>query len=253
MLVAAHVPRVQARLKKAKCNVQTYSADENAGAEWTARNVDVSQDGLRFDLTQDGVTQDRYFLPMSGRHNLENAVAALAVGLSQGCSPKDLAAGLATFTGIARRQSVVAEEGGIRVLDDFAHHPTAVQRTLEGLRERWPDGRLIAVFEPRSATSSRAVFQDAYAEAFGAANEAIIAKVGRPEIPAHERLDPDKLASAIQARGGRARHVPEVDDIVRILANDTVAGDTVVIMSNGGFGGIHTKVRQALKARFAAD
>ena len=150
--------------------------------------------------------------------------------------------------GGARRQSLGIEDRGVRVLDDFAHHPTAVRLTLEGLREA-DVGRLWAIFEPRSATSSRAVFQSEYAQAFAAAHEVIVAQVGRPEIPEDERLNPTRLAEELSQTGPRGRHLAAVDAIVRTVVAEARAGDTVVIMSNGGFGGIHSKLAQALKAR----
>jgi UDP-N-acetylmuramate: L-alanyl-gamma-D-glutamyl-meso-diaminopimelate ligase len=186
---------------------------------------------------------------MFGLYNVENAVAAVATWASRGLNPQEIAEALSSFQGVARRQTVRAEIRGVRVIDDFAHHPTAVRETLAGLAARYPESRLIAVFEPRSATSSRAYFQAEYAEAFRDARRVIIAGVGRPEIPEAERLDIAKLARDITKNGGNAEQVPAVEDIVAKLSREAGSGDTIVIMSNGGFGGIFEKLEAALLSR----
>jgi UDP-N-acetylmuramate: L-alanyl-gamma-D-glutamyl-meso-diaminopimelate ligase len=132
------------------------------------------------------------------------------------------------------------------VIDDFAHHPTAVFETLSALRSGYPDRRIWAVFEPRSASSCRRVFQDAFAAAFGAADEVIVAAVFRSSLPAPERLDADRLVADVRARGARARHIPDNDGIVTTIVREHRDGDVVVLMSNGGFGGIHRKLIRAL-------
>lgn len=248
ILACVSQPRVLPRTLGAKARVETYSARPGADALWCAKDLEVTPQGTRFSLTRGGEGLGRYDLPLFGVYNVENAVAAAATALSLGLSSAELAQGLASFKGVARRQSVRAEIGGVRVVDDFAHHPTAVQETLAGLRARFPEGRLIAVFEPRSATSSRAYFQQDYARAFGAASEVIIAGVGRPEIPAAERLDIERLAKDISAAGVPATNIAGVDDIVAKLSGGRRSGDTIVIMSNGGFGGIFEKLERALRS-----
>jgi UDP-N-acetylmuramate: L-alanyl-gamma-D-glutamyl-meso-diaminopimelate ligase len=160
-----------------------------------------------------------------------------------------IAAGLAGFRGVARRQTVRVDHAGIKLVDDFAHHPTAVRETLAGLRARFPGARLTAIFEPRSATSSRAFFQQDYAAAFGDADRVIIAGVGRPEIPEAERLDVARLAADIAATGRAASNLTTVDAIVATLEGDARAGDVWVVMSNGGFGGIFEKLEAVIRAR----
>jgi UDP-N-acetylmuramate: L-alanyl-gamma-D-glutamyl-meso-diaminopimelate ligase len=134
----------------------------------------------------------------------------------------------------------------VTILDDFAHHPTAVHETLAALRTGYPDRRIWAVFEPRSASSCRRVFQDDFARAFGAADEVIIAAVFRSSLPESERLDASRLVEDLRASGQRARHLPDNDDIIRTIVSERQAGDVVVLMSNGGFGGIHRRLLQAL-------
>jgi len=132
------------------------------------------------------------------------------------------------------------------VLDDFAHHPTAVRETLSAVRAAHPAARIWAVFEPRSASSCRRVFQDDFAKSFDAADEIVIAGVFRASLPEAERLSGDELVAALTARGQRARHLPDVDTIVRTIVAEHRAGDVVVLMSNGGFGGIHQRLLQAI-------
>jgi UDP-N-acetylmuramate: L-alanyl-gamma-D-glutamyl-meso-diaminopimelate ligase len=132
------------------------------------------------------------------------------------------------------------------VLDDFAHHPTAVHETLAALRTGYPSRRIWAVFEPRSASSCRRVFQDDFARAFEGADEVVLAAVFRSSLPESERLSPERLVADLLVRGRRARYIPEVGDIVRTIAAERAAGDIVVLMSNGGFGGIHRKLLDAL-------
>jgi UDP-N-acetylmuramate: L-alanyl-gamma-D-glutamyl-meso-diaminopimelate ligase len=135
----------------------------------------------------------------------------------------------------------------VTVLDDFAHHPTAVHETLAALRTGYPSRRVWAVFEPRSASSCRRVFQQDFAAAFGAADEVVIAGVFRSSLPESERLSVEQLVDDLCRQGQRARHIPAVDDIVRTIVAEHREGDVVVLMSNGGFGGIHQKLLQALE------
>jgi len=153
---------------------------------------------------------------------------------------------LRTFKGIKRRLEVVGTADGVTVMDDFAHHPTAVHETLLALRSGYPDRRIWAVFEPRSASSCRRVFQEDFARAFGAADEVIVAAVFRSSLPESERLSAEQLVEDLQARTQRARYIAAVDDIVGTLVNEHRTGDIVVLMSNGGFGGIHQKLLKAL-------
>jgi UDP-N-acetylmuramate: L-alanyl-gamma-D-glutamyl-meso-diaminopimelate ligase len=150
---------------------------------------------------------------------------------------------------VKRRQELLGVAGGVRVYEDFAHHPTAVRETLRGLRERHPEGRLIAAFEPRSATASRRTHQAAYPAAFESADVTFIAPVGRAEIAESERLDRDAIAAEITARGGDARAPADLDEVLAGVVASAGEGDTIVLMSNGTFGGIYDRVIAALAAR----
>ena len=249
IIACQSAPRVMERMRNASCEVWTYSARPGVAADWSARDVRSDAAGASFEICRPDAKVGGFHLDLAGIHNVENAVAAVAFAISAGLEVTEIEEALATFRGVERRQTVRAEVDGIRIVDDFAHHPTAVRETVAAVRQRYPDGRLFAVYEPRTATSARAYFQDAYAEAFDAADETIIAGVGRKEIVDDERLDVDKLACDIAKRGGRARAIPEVDAIVTTLAAEAKRGDTLLFMSNGGFGGIHGKMKGALLSR----
>jgi UDP-N-acetylmuramate: L-alanyl-gamma-D-glutamyl-meso-diaminopimelate ligase len=173
-------------------------------------------------------------------------VAAIGVGAHLGLTAPVLADGLRSFKGIKRRLETVGVASGVTVLDDFAHHPTAVHETLSALRAGYPGRRVWAVFEPRSASSCRRVFQDDFARAFGQADEVILAAVFRSALPEAERLDAAQLVADLNRRGQPARHIPDVDAIVDTIVRERRSGDVVVLMSNGGFGGIHGKLLTAL-------
>jgi UDP-N-acetylmuramate: L-alanyl-gamma-D-glutamyl-meso-diaminopimelate ligase len=193
-----------------------------------------------FDLFAGGVSCGRYALRVPGLHNVRNAIASIAACAEGfGASEREARGHLALFEGVRRRQDLLGEPGGVRVYDDFAHHPTAVDETLRALRARHPDGSLWVAFEPRSATACRAVHQGAYARAFEAADRVLFAPLGRTSIPESERLDLVRLARDI---GPRAEALDGVDAIVERIAAGARAGDTVALLSNGAFGGIHGKL-----------
>jgi len=193
----------------------------------------------------------QFELPALGLYNVRNATAALAVGAAAGLDAVALAEGLKRFQGVRRRLEHRGQAGGVDVYDDFAHHPTAIAETLAGIRSAYPDRRLWAVFEPRSATSCRRVFHDDFVRAFGEgrADEVLVAAVYRSALPEADRLSPAKLVSDLEDAGVRARHIPAVADIVATLADETRPGDLVVVMSNGGFDDIHRKLLTALAGK----
>jgi UDP-N-acetylmuramate: L-alanyl-gamma-D-glutamyl-meso-diaminopimelate ligase len=183
---------------------------------------------------------------MAGEHNVRNALAALAVGADMGVPFETLRQGLSQFQGVKRRLEVVGERRGVTVYDDFAHHPTAVAETLRAVRAALPGRRIWAIFEPRSASSCRRVFQRDFAQAFEAADEVVIATVFRSSLPESERLSESELVADLSAAGVAARHLPDIDAIVTAVAAEARDGDLVLVMSNGGFGGIQGKLLQAL-------
>ncbi len=214
---------------------------------WLGASVAAQGGASPFDLFVGGSAVGRVLSPMTGEHNRRNAIAAIALAAeAAGVPVHELVHHLAAFRGVRRRQELLGVADGVSVYEDFAHHPTAVRETLIGMRARHPEGALVAVFEPRSATASRRIHQDAYASAFLAADVTLLAPVGRPEIEAGERLDVAAVAERIRSEGRRAEAAASIDAIVERLHATTRPGDTIVIMSNGAFGGIYDRVLVSL-------
>ena len=245
LLIGADSPNAKALVPTAVSPVETFGLDETA--TWRGSAIE-HRDGLtRFDVHRDGTLFGRFESPLLGAHNVRNALAAIAVGARVGITAQTLVEGLRQFKGIKRRLETVGVANGVTVLDDFAHHPTAVHETLAALRTGYPGRRVWAVFEPRSASSCRRIFQDDFAKAFGAADEVILAAVFRSSLPEAERLSAEQLVDDLTRQGRHARHIPEIDDIVSTIVRERRDGDVVALMSNGGFGGIHGKLLQALR------
>jgi UDP-N-acetylmuramate: L-alanyl-gamma-D-glutamyl-meso-diaminopimelate ligase len=245
LLVGADSPHAKALVPTAVSPVETFGLDE--GATWRGSAVEHRDGVTRFDVHREGKAFGRFESPLLGIHNVRNALAAIAAGTRVGLTPETLAEGLRQFKGIKRRLETVGVAKGVTVLDDFAHHPTAVHETLSALRTGYPGRRVWAVFEPRSASSCRRVFQADFARAFSAADEVVLAAVFRSSLPESERLSAEQLVEDLSREGRHARHIPEIDDIVSTIVRERRDGDVVVLMSNGGFGGIHGKLLQALR------
>jgi UDP-N-acetylmuramate: L-alanyl-gamma-D-glutamyl-meso-diaminopimelate ligase len=204
----------------------------------------ISYDG---NLSSFTISGERYTIPMSGEFNVRNAAMAVCAALFSGLNADEIREGLLSFSGIARRQELKGVAGGVKVIDDFAHHPTAIDLAIDALRQRYPCENLWIIFEPRSNTTRRKVFQIPLANALSRADRAIVAGVPDPEkVAEHDRLDPRQLVSDIKAQGTDAWFIDEVDDIVRHVAAEASPGDVVAVLSNGGFGGIHGKLLEAL-------
>jgi UDP-N-acetylmuramate: L-alanyl-gamma-D-glutamyl-meso-diaminopimelate ligase len=239
--------------KRARADVSFYALEgqdtHGVSPRWLAAPAVTEEGGTSFDLYAGGVMCGRYVVPLAGHHNVANATAALAAVVEgYGVKLPELVRPLSEFRGVKRRQEVIGRPRGIVVVDDFAHHPTAVKETLAALRARFPAGRLLAVFEPRSATACRAVHQEAYTSSFDAATHVLLPPIGRPNLPPEERLDVARLAKDLVARGKVAEALPDVDAIVTRLSALARPGDVVALLSNGAFGGIHGKVLSALAA-----
>ncbi len=255
VLVAwAGSPLVRAVAKKAPCRVVYYAlgGDDcgDVSPTWLAEPFPARGDAQPFDLFVGGSATRTVMSPLSGLHNIRNAVAAVALAAEAANAPLDvLLSALRSFRGVRRRQELLGVADGVRIYDDFAHHPTAVRETLRGLRARHPEGRLFAVFEPRSATASRRLHQNEYEKAFGDADVVVLAPVGRPEIATEEKLDVGALAAAMQA-SGRDAHAPDSHDaLLALLVERAAPDDTIVLMSNGDFGGVHDRLLAALATR----
>ncbi len=191
-----------------------------------------------------------YSLPMPGGHNVENAVSVIAACHRLGLDSTVVAEALATFKGVKRRQEIRGEVDGVVVMDDFAHHPTAVASTLAAVRSFYKDHRLVAIFEPRTNSSMRDVFQEAYAHAFASADLICVRMPPNPEkVPEGERFSSETLVAALTASGKEALLFPDADAIVAFFQRNARAGDLLMVMSNGGFEGIHGKLLSMLEAR----
>jgi UDP-N-acetylmuramate: L-alanyl-gamma-D-glutamyl-meso-diaminopimelate ligase len=250
LVAGVESPALQEILPKSFCRLETFGL--TGEADWCA--VDVRPDGrlTRFRLVRRGKDEGEFALALAGEHNVQNALAALAVASEAGVSPEAARPALGAFRGVKRRLELRGRVAGVSVYDDFAHHPTAVRVTLRALRSQGgdppaPAGRLVAVFEPRSYTSRTRVFQEEFARAFGDADEVIVAAAHLPgKVPEAQRLSEADLVAAVERGGTRASFVPSVDGIVERLARELREGDRVVVLSNGGFGGIHEKLLLAL-------
>jgi UDP-N-acetylmuramate: L-alanyl-gamma-D-glutamyl-meso-diaminopimelate ligase len=257
LVVCADNPEAVAIARGATCRVEQYaviddSAEPPPEVVWWAQHAEVGKSGrVAFEVLHRvagrGERVDHFESLLVGRHNVANCVAAIAVARARGVAPGDIVRGVASFAGVRRRQELRGIAGGVTVLDDYAHHPTAVRETLKALRKRYPKRRLIAVYEPRSATSRRKTFQAEFAEAFAHADEVVVGRLFDPsKIPETERFDPERLALDLHRSGTKAAYVPDVDAIVKQLAESAGPGDVVVVLSSGSFDGLHDKLLEAI-------
>jgi UDP-N-acetylmuramate: L-alanyl-gamma-D-glutamyl-meso-diaminopimelate ligase len=241
---------VERCIARAFCPVERYGISDKAN--WRITDVRFEPDRTKWTVLRDGKRFVEFEFPLAGDYNVWNASAAAALAIDYGISLDAVAEALKTFKSVKRRLEVKAEVNGITIIDDFAHHPTAIEVTLNALRGRYPGRRLWAILEPRSNTLRRNVFQSALTKSLAIADEMVIANVFKSEsIPEAERLDVEAVASAMKQSGRHARVLPDVDAIVRTCAPEMRSGDVVAILSNGGFGGIYEKLPHALKASSA--
>lgn len=235
---------VKAAVRGAKCRVVSYGIDSGT---YRPHDIDVTSNGTSFSLKQ---SSKRFTLPMWGTHNLSNAVGVVAILMESGVSAEKIAKGLASFKGIRRRQEIVGEVKGVIVIDDFAHHPTAVEKTIESMRLRFPGRRLWAIFEPRSNTSKRNIFQKEFTAAFSKADRVILARPFKADqIPLKQRLNVEGMAASLMKSGIDSHFIPETEHIVEFVIRGVDTNDVILIMSNGGFDGLHQKLIGALKKR----
>jgi UDP-N-acetylmuramate: L-alanyl-gamma-D-glutamyl-meso-diaminopimelate ligase len=245
-------PMVRDLAPAAFAPVESFGYTEGGSADgehprWTARDVEFGEAGTRFTAVHDGVEWGKVDTPLTGAFNVRNCLAVIAVAESIGADRAGVLEGLRTFASVKRRMEVKGEARGVTVIDDFAHHPTAVRETIEAVRQRFRGRPIVAVFEPRSYTAQRREFQDSYRDAFAAADRVVLAGLFHPErYSAETAMNPNELVDAWRAAGKTADYIPDPDEIVRRLAPDLRGGEVVLVMSNGGFGGIHGKLLDAL-------
>ncbi len=249
LLLGADSHETLALRAKARCAVETFGLSD--GVDWQGRDLKTSGTSTTFSVRLRGEAIGSFELPLLGAFNVRNALAALAVGAAVGLNTDNMREALRRFRGVRRRMELRGTAAGVAVYDDFAHHPTAIAETLEGVRSAFPGRPVWAIFEPRSATSCRRIFQDDFARALARADHVILPAVFRSSLPEDQRLDAEQVIADLRPQGVDARYVPIVDDIVRTVARESTPGDIVVVMSNGGFDDIHGKLLSALQARAA--
>jgi UDP-N-acetylmuramate: L-alanyl-gamma-D-glutamyl-meso-diaminopimelate ligase len=248
--VSASWPNAVALARASTAKVVTYVGRESVPADYAPRGLELGPWGARFEVLAFRVPQGPLLLPMGGVHNVENALGVYAAARAQGLSHEELQRGFASFTGVKRRQEVRGEPNGVLVIDDFAHHPTAVRETIAAVKGRYPGRRLWALFEPRSNTSRRNIHQDDYAHSFeGAARASIKVPEKHDKIPEGEGLDVGRVARELSAQGIAAAALVTVAEFVDEVRRDARPGDVLLVMSNGSFSGLIPQLLEVLSAR----
>jgi UDP-N-acetylmuramate: L-alanyl-gamma-D-glutamyl-meso-diaminopimelate ligase len=244
---AAESGSLERCLSKSFCPVERYGTGARAG--WRITNLKFEAGRTTWSVLREGKAWADFEFPLAGEYNVWNATAAAALAVGYGISKEEIAPALKTFKSVKRRLEVKAQVNGITIIDDFAHHPTAIAGTLKALRARYAGARLWAILEPRSNTLRRRVLQADLARSLALADEVIVAAVFRSEaVPENELLKLPELASDVQKHGSHARLFADADEIVRTIAPEMRSGDVVAILSNGGFGGIYEKLPARLRA-----
>ena len=239
-------PNVDECISHARCKVERYGFGETS--TWRVAEVQYRPDCTRWSVLRDGRAWAEFEFPLAGEYNVLNATAAAAMAAQYGIGVTAIARALRGFRSVKRRLEVRSEAHGITIVEDFAHHPTAIAQTLKALRTRYDGRRLWAILEPRSNTLRRRVFQHELAESLGIADQVILAGIFKSDaIPEDERLHPEVVVGDLQQAGKPARLLPAVDEIVDVISPELAEGDVVAILSNGGFGGIYEKLPARLK------
>jgi UDP-N-acetylmuramate: L-alanyl-gamma-D-glutamyl-meso-diaminopimelate ligase len=233
---------------KAFCRVETFGL--SADCDWFAGDVAWHDNATLFRVAHRGKEIGQFQIPMAGRHNVMDALAAIAMAHGRGVEPEAIRRALASFQSVRKRMEIKGEADGVLVVEDFAHHPTAIRLTLEGARTRWPGRKIWAAVEPRSNTMRRKVFQDALPDSLALADAILFGPVNRAQLLGEdERLSPESIAASLRARGRESRAFDSAEAIAEHLASNAAPGDLVLVMSNGGFDGLTSKLLDKLKSR----
>ena len=234
-----------------KARVQKKFSYGIESGNYQARIQKMDEEGTVFELIKDKKSTGRiYRSQMGGRYNVLNSLAVIAMSEALGFSDEKTRESLQSFTGVKRRQEILGEPGGVLVIEDFAHHPTAVKETVNGIQAKYPQRKFFSVFEPRSATSRRKIFQNEYVDAFSKAHEVMIARAfDQSKIDETDRFSSDELVQDLKEKGCQAEVFNNADQIVEALSQRAKKGDGILIMSNGGFDGIYQKLIKALETR----
>ena len=238
-------PIIRHQIIKAKCRVITYGLSENP--HWKAVGILVQEDFTHLKILKNGKKFLTLSTPIYGRHNMSNLLSAVALTDFLGISPTVISDAVETFRGVKRRQEILAERQGILVMDDFAHHPTAVSETIWAVKKKYRDRRLIAVFEPRSNSSRRNIFQTKYSSSFDGADLIMIPEPPLMEkIPLEERFSSQCLVKDLGEKGLKASYFPNTGQLLDALVAEAQEGDVILIMSNGGFDNFHNRLLKRL-------
>ncbi len=246
MLIANADDKIVANeVKSAKCQVVTYALSNNA--HWQAVDISVKKNHTAVRIIKQGIEYTGLSTPIYGRHNISNLLSAIVLADSLGIEPPTLSEAVKTFEGIRRRQEIIGEKRGILILDDFAHHPTAVKETIKAVKEKYGDRRLITVFEPRSNSSRRNVFQARYASSFDNADLVMIPEPPMMEkIPQSERFSSQRLVSDLKSRDLDAFYFPDTDKMLKAMLAEVRTQDVILIMSNGVFDNLPRRLLERL-------
>lgn len=240
-------PSIRRASERALCPVETYGF--GVKNDWIAGDVNIVDEATEFRIAHRGAEVARVRMTASGRHNVLNALAATAIAYGRGVDGAAIEQALASFRNVRRRMDIKGEVGGVLIVDDFAHHPTAIRATLEGARARWPGRRIWAAFEPRSNSMRRKVFEAALPEALCVADATMLGPVHRAqELSDGERFSPEAVAAAIRTKGRIAKAFSSADEIADYIAEESRAGDVVMVMSNGSFDGLCGKLLERLQS-----
>jgi UDP-N-acetylmuramate: L-alanyl-gamma-D-glutamyl-meso-diaminopimelate ligase len=245
ILIWGQSPDLKEVAAKAFCPVETFGLEPDC--DWCAGDISWSGDATEFRAAYRGREVARIRMPLAGRHNVLNALAALALASGRGVESAAIERALATFQGVRRRMEIKGEARGVLVVEDFAHHPTAIRVTLEAARSRWPGRKIWAAIEPRSNTMRRKIFQDVLPEALSLAGAVLIGPVNRPQLLSEgDRFSPEALAESLRRAGSDARAFASTEEISEHLAANARSGDLVLVMSNGSFGGLCASLLEKL-------
>lgn len=252
LVVGADSPAAMEVSSDCPCRKETFGTATES--DWTAREIGMEGDRYCFDVFYRRKLFRRFRLRVFGSYNVRNTLAATAILNHLEVPEEDIRDAMESFSGVRRRLQLRATVRGIPIYEDFAHHPTAVRETLQAIRNAFKPQRIWAIYEPRSATSRRNVFQKEIAEALGLADIIAVSEMFKPEkVPAGERLDEDRLIEDLRSMGRLAWKLGDVDGIIRKVCEEARSGDLIVIMSNGGFGGIYEKIPAAMEAVSAQE
>jgi UDP-N-acetylmuramate: L-alanyl-gamma-D-glutamyl-meso-diaminopimelate ligase len=247
ILIWGESPDLKEAVERAFCPVETFGFTPDC--DWCAGDILWNDNATEFRVAFRGNEVTRIRMPLAGRHNVLDALAAIALAYGRGVECEAIERALATFQSVRRRMEIKGEEGGVLIVEDFAHHPTAIRMTLEAARTCWPKRKIWAAIEPRSNTMRRKIFQDVLPDALAVADAVVIGPVNRAQLLEEgARLSPEGIAESLRQRGRPAKAFQSAAEIAEYLAESTKPGDLVMVMSNGSFDGLCSKLLERLKS-----